>query len=435
MSLLRSLSLIGLVIITLTGCVAPAANMAGKPAEPEVQKVQAAAEVLPSATVLPTSVPTATLAPSATPAPVKNSASSPTATTAPSATPAPLVYGPDTFPANINPLSGLPVSDPAKLALPPALISISNFPVTARPQFGLSVTPFVYEVYVGYGMTRFLAAVYGELTASDGKPAVFGPIRSGRLPYEPLRMLLNGFLMIASGDEKVLNELKLYSNVWNPASNDVNGVSVTGEVVENLAKQYQTATGKPALNGLVFDARPPQGGKPGKQLWIPYGGANQVIWKYDSASDGYVRFQDNYDGVTYIQATDQQTQKPLVYENVIVLFAAHRALQAEKIEIGLAFVKQAPALLFRDGKMQEIFWSSQDAEYYQKNGKLRMLRFVDAQGNPVPLKPGQTWVQVVTSGAPVFETPDSMTYADLYNKKVPGSGAWGVQFWQPVPEK
>ncbi len=432
MSISRTLGLMSLIILTLTGCLPAAANI------PPMETVAPVAQVAPTETLSVTALPTqpalaATLAPTATTA----ATAAPTKTSAPTAspTPAPVVYGPDTFPANINPLSGLPVSDPAKLTLPPALISISNFPVTARPQFGLSVTPFVYEVYVGYGMTRFLATVYGEMNATNGKPAVFGPIRSGRLPYEPLRMLLNGFLMIASGDEKVLNELKLYTNVWNPASNDVNGVSVTSEVVENMARQYLAATGKPALNGLVFDARPPQGGKPGKQLWIPYGGANQVIWKYDATSDGYLRFQDNYDGVTYIQATDQQTQKPLVYENVVVLFAPHQALQAEKIEIGLAFVKQAPALLFRDGKMQEIFWSSQDAEYYQKTGQIRMLRFVDAQGRPVALKPGQTWVQVVTSGSPIFETADSMNYSDLYNKKVPGSGAWGVQFWQPVPNK
>ena len=30
---------------------------------------------------------------------------------------------------------------------------------------------------------------------------------------------------------------------------------------------------------------------------------------------------------------------------------------------------------------------------------------------------------------------ERMAYADLYNKKVPGSGAWGVQFLQPVPLK
>jgi hypothetical protein len=284
-------------------------------------------------------------------------------------------------------------------------------------------------------MTRFLVTVYGDLTTADGKPTLYGPIRSGRLPYEPLRQLMNGFMLIASGDEKVLDELKMYSSVWNPESTDVNGVTVTSEVVENVAKQYLTAVGKPLLNGLVFDPRAPAGGKTGKQLWIPYGGANQVIWKYEPASDGYQRYQDNYDGVTYNKVVDPQTSQPIVFENVIVIFAAHQALQAEKIEIGLGFVKQAQALLFRDGKIYEIFWSSQDIDYYNKTGKLRMMRFVDASGNAVPLKPGQTWVEVVTSGSPVFETPETMTYADLYNKKVPGSGAWGVQFLQPVPLK
>ena len=77
---------------------------------------------------------------------------------------------------------------------------------------------------------------------------------------------------------------------------DVNGVTVTGEVIENVAKQYLAATGKPLLEGLVFDPRAPQGGKTGKQLWIPYGGANMVIWKYDAGSDGYQRYQDQYDG-------------------------------------------------------------------------------------------------------------------------------------------
>ncbi len=345
------------------------------------------------------------------------------------------VSGPEHFPANVNPLTGLAVSDPSTLALPPALISISNFPVSARPQSGLSVTPLVYEVYVGYGMTRFLATVYGEMTASDGKPAVFGPIRSGRLPYEHLRALLNGFMLIASGDGTVLNELKMYSSVWNPASTDVNGVTVDSQAVKNFAGQYAKDLGKPALNGLLFDKLPPQGGKPGSQLWITYNGANQVIWKYDKTEDGFLRYQDNYDGKTYIQATDKQTSKPLVYENVVVLFTAHHAIQAEKIEIGLNNVSQAPALLFRDGKMYEIFWSSQDAAYYQKNGQQRMMRFMDAQGNPIALKPGQTWVEVVSSGSPYFETPASMKIEELFSKRVPGSGAWGLQFLAPVVGK
>ncbi len=410
------------MLLTIPGCTAPAALSAA----PTLAVSIAPAEVptsAPSATSAPTA--TATSAPTATPAPTL---------IPPSATPTTVVYGPGNFPANINPLTGLAVSDPSKLALPPAMISISNFPVTARPQFGLATTPFVYEVYTGYGMTRFLATVYGDLTASNGQPAVYGPIRSGRLPYEPLRMMMNGFMLIASGDETVLGELKMFTSVWNPENTDVNGVSVDSRVVENTAQQYLAALGKPVLDGLVFDPRPPQGGKTGKQLWVPYSGANQVIWKYDAASDGYNRYQDNYDGKTANLVVDGQTSKPLVYENVVVVFAPHNALQPEKIDIGLAFVKQAPALLFRDGKIYEISWSSQDLDYYNKTGKIRMMRFVDALGNPVPLKPGQTWVEVVTGGSPVFETPDTMNYADLYNKREPGSGTWGVLFLAPMPK-
>ena len=137
-----------------------------------------------------------------------------------------------------------------------------------------------------------------------------------------------------------------------------------------------------------------------------------------------------------MRVVDPQTSQPIVFENVIVIFAPHQALQAEKIDIGLGFVKQAPALLISRRQNVRNFLVQPGSRITTKQtGKLRIMRFVDAQGNAVPMKPGQTWVEVVTSGSPVYETANSMAYADLYNKKVPGSGAWGVQFLQPVPLK
>jgi hypothetical protein len=102
--------------------------------------------------------------------------------------------GPDEFPVGINPLTGLPVANPDNLLLPPALVSISNFPVSARPQAGLSFSPVVFEMYTGEGMSRFLAVFYGDYpqeavdneNASKTLTAGIGPIRSGRLPYEAL---------------------------------------------------------------------------------------------------------------------------------------------------------------------------------------------------------------------------------------------------------
>jgi hypothetical protein len=86
----------------------------------------------------------------------------PTVTPTPQPLPSPASYGPDEFPEGYNPLSGLPVSDPARLEYPAVLLSVSHFPPQARPQAGLSFTPFVYEYYITEGSTRHLAVVYGE---------------------------------------------------------------------------------------------------------------------------------------------------------------------------------------------------------------------------------------------------------------------------------
>src|SRR5690606_1001520 len=53
--------------------------------------------------------------------------------------------GSNNFEEGINPLTGLPVENPENLALPPAMVSITNFPVSSRPQAGLSFSPFVFE--------------------------------------------------------------------------------------------------------------------------------------------------------------------------------------------------------------------------------------------------------------------------------------------------
>jgi hypothetical protein len=53
------------------------------------------------------------------------------------------------------------------LDLPAMLVSIAHFPPAARPQSGLSFAPFVFEVYITEGATRFLATFYGEFPAPE----------------------------------------------------------------------------------------------------------------------------------------------------------------------------------------------------------------------------------------------------------------------------
>ena len=406
--------LISLVLLALlAGCNSPT------PTPTSLPPTTAPTTPPSTATAVATALPTATLAPSSTPAP--------TATTVvlPTATPNNII-GPDSYPAGVNPLTGLIVPDPAALNLPPALISVSNFPVTTRPQAGLSKAAMVFDAYYGDGLTRYMALFYGDLSNVGSKPLSVGPMRSGRLPWELLRKMYNGFLLITNSDPTVAAELTNYTFVYS-GINDVNSVFADANKIQTSANQYLPKLGAPALKGMEFSANPPDGGKPATSLWVPFAYLNQVLWRYDATNGVYNRYADNYDGVTFVRLTDRLNNQPIQADNVIVIYANHTLIKAEKIDIALENQDRMPALLFRDGKMYEIYWTSKYV-----NGKAAPMRFVDAQGNSVPLKPGPTWVEVVTNGSPYYETVDiSGNTGARVDQKTPGSGAWRVKFIMP----
>jgi hypothetical protein len=343
----------------------------------------------------------------------------------------------------INPLTGLPVENPENLLLPPALVSVTHFPKSARPQFGLSSSPIVFELFIGDGMTRFLAIFYGDyprvtsLTGSDGvqedltegmQAPVIGPVRSGRLPYEHVRKLFNGFIVMASAYSKVADQLSDFVNVFGDDNSDVNSALISVEDIEQIAKENGKELGEAGLSGMVFDEKVPEDGKDAHSLWIFYAYKNQAFWRYNQKDGSYHRWQDDADGSTFIEMTDRLNGEALTYENVIVLFADHDVQKKYLIDVDLLYVKRGKALLFRDGIMQEIYWTTKSEEYEQTTGKLRPIRFIDVDGNPIPLKPGQTWIELIPPYTPYWETVDSETYHVLLNGRSKGSGYWGLYF-------
>ncbi len=344
---------------------------------------------------------------------------------------APAILGPDTFPPSVNPLTGLVVTDPALLSLPPALVSVTNFPVSARPQAGLSYSPYVFEMYVGEGMTRFLAMFYGEYpkasasgSASNSKTpsdrASIGPIRSGRLPYESLRNLYNGFLVMASASPEVGAQLNNWTNAYNPSETDINADMI--DVTRLQASAEASAKGKNAINltGNAFNSAAPSGGSAAGTLQIFYNYYNQVKWTYDTVSGAYLRFQDKADGSgNFYPATDRLTGKQLSFDNVIVLYAKHNVLNraGTLIDIDLLYTS-GKAYLFRDGQVYPIKWSTANGVYEKTTGRLRPIRFLDANGLPMVLKPGNTWVEIVDLTALTQEAQSAL---------------WKVRFFNPAP--
>jgi hypothetical protein len=342
--------------------------------------------------------------------------------------------------SQLNPLTGLPAGNPARLSLPPALVSISNFPPSARPQAGLSSAAMVFEVYIGEGMTRFLALFYGDYptqanstSGQEPEQPAIGPVRSGRVSYQGIRSHYNGILVMASGAESVVSSLSDYTNVFGPNGSDVNSAMVSVDKLEQIAQASGKVVDLEAMSANRFSAAAPgdQAGQAGTVIWLPYSYLNQIYWRYDAAGGAYQRYQDKADAKTFIQATDRLTGQPLSFENVIILFAKHQEKSSTVIDLEMDYVPPSPALLFRDGQMYKIFWTTANGDYEQETGLLRPLRFIDAQGQPFPLKPGQTWIQVVTPGTTYHETNDSQVFSEMKRIKQPGSGIWAIRFYAP----
>ena len=347
----------------------------------------------------------------------------------------------------INPLTGLPVENPDNLSVPPALVSVTNWPTAARPQAGLSYSPIVFELYIGDGESRFLAMFYGDypqqqVQNADGNSPVnglgnssnasVGPIRSGRLPYEHLRNLYNGFLVMASAWKGVAANLGSANNVFGSDSDDINSAMVPVTKLEEIAKSTKSEMGAVSLSGMTFDPVAPAGGKDAQAFWMIYNSIDMVKWDYDEDLGSYLRYQDKADGKTFIQASDRLNGDPLTYENVILLFTNHRYCTEYAYDMDLMYVNKAPAVFFRDGKMYNIYWTTKNEDYELTTGKVRPIRFIDANGDPFPFKPGQTWIHLVPYNTPYWESVDSNVLFDLLNKKEEGSGIWVSRFYKSL---
>jgi len=236
---------------------------------------------------------------------------------------------------------------------------------------------------------------------------------------------------MASAAKYVSEQLKNYTNFFGSDLSNPNSAMIKVSQLEALSQSSQKELGEAALSGMYFDTAVPEGGRTAQSLWLFYSYLNQIFWRYDEESGTYRRWQDKADGATFVQSTERITGEPLSASNVVVLFADHNAGNSTNVDISLLYIKRGKALLFRDGQKYDLYWTTASEEYEKTTGKLRPIRFIDATGNPFPLKPGQTWIEIVPSFTPYWETVDSEVFNRLANGDQPGSGYWAVRVHTP----
>jgi hypothetical protein len=288
----------------------------------------------------------------------------------------------------------------------------------------------VFELFIGEGATRFLALFYGSYPPVN---STVRPVRSGRLPYETLRSIYSGWLAFAGASPRNLDGLTHYHLVLNETE-DINGAEIAAEDIERLSREFLPVVGEPNLSGQRFDPQRPNGGKPAAKVWVDFSYTAQVFWHYDPEAGAYLRLQDNGAGTPLETATDRLTGEPLTVENLVVLFADYHWYDPLFFDIDLLYVKRHPALLFRDGQVYEIHWTTRNETPEWQSGRLRPIRLITYSGEPVPLKPGNTWIEVVQLHSMYYETSDTTAYNQLAANWEPGSGVWAVRHYIPPLE-
>ncbi|HLO32319.1 MAG TPA: SdrD B-like domain-containing protein [Anaerolineales bacterium] len=459
-----------------------------------------------------------------------------------------------------NPLTGLPVQDPALLQIPVALVSISHFPVNARPQAGMSFAPYVFEIYITEGATRFLTAFYGEFPAPEvpivgncevrrepftqtglilgnrvwldlngdsiqeawergvggvcvnlydangtllqqtttdsngyygfnvepGKyivefakppelefaqkaagegaldsdvdqatgrtdtvdvttslldldagliplsmppptselaPAKVGPVRSGRLVYRHIAAFFpDSCLIYAFASPEVLQYLPKCAFV----EHDIQGGGYMLDISDMIrdTKDNKKSDQVVDYTSNIYSAEPPEGGVGASRLHVYTAWLNQSAWVYDPLYQAWWRYVDDADlgtpGIVHPEV-DRLTGRQLHFENVIVLFAKHDVISPTNLEIHLEQDWLGDALLFRDGKMYKIRWSTVATDAEIQSGRRKPIQFLNLDDKtPFPLKPGHTWISIVTPETTVTEQ---------------SAGQWLLQFVQPAGAK
>jgi hypothetical protein len=252
---------------------------------------------------------------------------------------------------------------------------------------------------------------------SPVKPEV-GPVRSGRLIYADFaNMFQDSCLVYAFASEEVLQQIPTCSMVVHEVARG--GVMLEIERMHRIAQENWKADTQFNYCSNRYTDLPPAGGLPGTQLDIYFALLNQSGWKYDPLMQSYLRYTDNSEKETAGQLhpdTDRLTTRQLHFENVIVLFTDHVVVSPTNLDIDLAQGGKGPAYLFRDGLAYPIQWSTLSGEYEKKTGFRRPIQWINPDGSLVPLKPGHTWVIIVTP---------------FSGMKDAGGGEWKLRYFAP----
>jgi len=287
-----------------------------------------------------------------------------------SPTPTPSPTGPSTRPPKpTDPLTGGKVSDNPVIAA-----KVENI-AAARPQVGLSLADITFVEEVEGAQTRLIAVYHSRF------PKRLGPVRSARSTDVQLLPLFGKPGLVYSGaNSSVQRKINNASILPIPRSTRDHSRVAPHNVFVNLAAiARSTKLGEASSIGWKFSDARPRGPKAPPSINTRVG--------HDTFSFGYSsgRYTVRWNGSRY---ADGDTHALTKADNVVIM-KVHNHPDGNRDVLGAPSVQsdtvgKGAVTIYRDGRKMAGQW-----ERTKASGP---LRFTDESGDPIALKPGQTWV-------------------------------------------
>ncbi len=302
-------------------------------------------------------------------------------------------------------LDGMPVEEDK---VNPNLYAVMIENLTdSRPPSGLDKAPVVYEALAEGGITRFMAIFPITVKVDE-----IGPVRSSRRYYIDWAEEYNKPLYIhAGGAPNALSYLKSSANVidfnqfyhagnfWRDKTRFAPHNLYTSSDKLFLGLKQVAPDNVPDYSSWTFKdpaALSQRQAPTASQIVIDYSSFNyQVTYKYHPELNRYFRFQGDTQHVT-------RDGQAIWATNVIVMKVQTGLLAGDSKRLDMKNIGTGEATVFRDGQVIQGTWK-------KDSGQAR-TEFLDADGQPIPLDRGSTWISVIPTDRDVsYSAPQAET--------------------------
>ncbi|MBU1118453.1 DUF3048 domain-containing protein [Patescibacteria group bacterium] len=271
----------------------------------------------------------------------------------------------------------------------PVAIMIENLS-SVRPQSGLSVANIVYETLAEGGITRFMAIFAGDAAKE------IHPVRSARPYYLEWVQEYKALYGHAGGSPQALeaisglgvHDLNALSNdgkyFWRGPGSAPHNLYTSTTLIERAVRDKGLLEEEADFEPWLFADAKSSSDRPDeeKRIELDFSNGNyNVRYTYDHENNCYKRYH------VATEHIDREDGEQLCPTNVVVQIVPPEISAGEKGRIALDVTGEGDVIVFNNGEVAKGTWKKEDRDARTK--------FLDEEGNEIPLARGQVWIEVI----------------------------------------